>query len=170
MKWLRHLPVPFENSRHSGTRRQQADTAEKHPSVCRPPDDRILHCSSAAIRVVRPGDRVDRRSRNSRCRRAIGCRGAVSSPAGTLGWLRTGTTEVVAHAIEWLNADGMSELSSVCCIYATAPFVAHEDIMRGLEILESGNWQYVFAATPYAAPIFRSFCKDSSGGLKMFYP
>lgn len=83
---------------------------------------------------------------------------------------RTGTTEVVAHAIEWLNADGMSELSSVCCIYATAPFVAHEDIMRGLEILESGNWQYVFAATPYAAPIFRSFCKDSSGGLKMFYP
>jgi len=83
---------------------------------------------------------------------------------------RTGTTEVVAHAIEWLHADGISELSAVCCIYATAPFVSQEDIKRGLGMLESGNWQYVFAATPYAAPIFRSFRKDSSGGLEMFYP
>lgn len=82
----------------------------------------------------------------------------------------TGTTEVVAHAIEWLNADGISKLSAVCCIYATAPFVSQEDIKRGLGVLESGDWQYVFAATPYAAPIFRSFCKNSSGGLEMFYP
>jgi pseudaminic acid cytidylyltransferase len=83
---------------------------------------------------------------------------------------RTGTTEVVAHAIEWLNSAGISNLSSVCCIYATAPFVEQDDIKRGLEVLESGNWRYVFAATNYAAPIFRSFSKSGSGGLEMFFP
>jgi pseudaminic acid cytidylyltransferase len=83
---------------------------------------------------------------------------------------RTGTTEVVAHAIEWLSADGMCDLSSACCIYATAPFIRPEDIRRGLEVLESANWQYVFSATSFASPIFRSFQKRASGGLEMFFP
>jgi pseudaminic acid cytidylyltransferase len=83
---------------------------------------------------------------------------------------RTGTMEVVAHAIDYLGADGVSGLSSVCCIYATAPFIRHSDLRLGLEILESGQWQYVFAATDFAAPIFRSFRKDASGGLEMFFP
>src|SRR5882757_2486263 len=83
---------------------------------------------------------------------------------------QTGTTEVVAHAIEWLGAAGISKLSSVCCIYATAPFIDQEDIRQGLKILESGNWRYVFAATNFAAPVFRSFQKNASGGLEMFFP
>lgn len=83
---------------------------------------------------------------------------------------QTGTTPVVAHAIESLNLGSSSELSAVCCIYATAPFIRCEDVRRGLELLESGNWQYVFAATSFAAPIFRSFRKDASGGLIMFFP
>jgi pseudaminic acid cytidylyltransferase len=81
----------------------------------------------------------------------------------------TGTTEVVAHAIEWLGAAG-SSLSSVCCIYATAPFIDREDIRQGMEMLESGNWQYVFAATNFGSPIFRSFRRSASGGLEMLFP
>ena len=32
------------------------------------------------------------------------------------------------------------------------------------------SWQYVFAATSFAAPIYRSFRKNASGGLEMLFP
>ncbi len=81
----------------------------------------------------------------------------------------TDTTEVIAHAVNWLHLQG-ADPSAVCCIYATAPFIRQEDIARGLAILESGDWQYVFSATNFAFPIFRSFQKHPSGGLEMFFP
>ena len=82
----------------------------------------------------------------------------------------TGTMDVIAHAIRSVISAGAADPSAACCIYATAPFIRHEDIAQGLRLLESGNWQYVFAATTFAAPIFRSFRKDASGGLEMFFP
>ena len=81
----------------------------------------------------------------------------------------TGTTEVIAHAITWLRDNGQDPVA-VGCIYATAPFVQVEDLRQGLEILESGNWQYVFSATTFGFPIFRAFEKMPNGGLKMFFP
>jgi len=83
---------------------------------------------------------------------------------------QTGTVEVIAHAIEWLRSFGACNPSSVCCIYATAPFIRQADITQGFQILESGSWQYVFAATNFAAPILRSFRKCASGGIEMFFP
>jgi pseudaminic acid cytidylyltransferase len=80
-----------------------------------------------------------------------------------------GTTEVIAHAVEQLRSRG-ADLSAVCCIYATAPFIRKEDLAYGLAILEGGSWQYVFSATTYASPIFRSFQKNQGGGLRMFFP
>ncbi|CAN1525942.1 NeuA CMP-N-acetylneuraminic acid synthetase [Methylophilaceae bacterium] len=79
------------------------------------------------------------------------------------------TTEVIAHAAQWAIDDGL-DLESVCCIYATAPFVQVEDIKRGCETLDSGNWDYTFAVTDFAAPIFRSFKQTKQGGLEMFFP
>jgi pseudaminic acid cytidylyltransferase len=81
----------------------------------------------------------------------------------------TSTTEVIAHAINWLQSTG-AEPSAACCIYATAPFIRQEDLKHGLEILETSNWQYVFSATTFAFPIFRSFQKTTHGGLEMFFP
>lgn len=81
----------------------------------------------------------------------------------------TGTAEVIAHSIEYLCAQG-TKLSAVCCIYATAPFIRQADLKQGLAVLEAGNWQYVFSATTFAFPIFRSFQKNTEGGLKMFFP
>lgn len=81
----------------------------------------------------------------------------------------TGTTEVVAHATEWVEQQNWP-VTAVCCIYATAPFVQVEDIKRGLEALEAGDWQYVFSATDFAAPIFRSFKLHPEGGVEMFFP
>ena len=79
------------------------------------------------------------------------------------------TTEVIAHAAQWA-IDQALDLESVCCIYATAPFVQVEDIQRGCEALDSGDWDYAFTVTDFAAPIFRSFKQTEQGGLEMFFP
>jgi N-acylneuraminate cytidylyltransferase len=81
----------------------------------------------------------------------------------------TGTTEVIAHAIKWLQSQGVN-LSAVCCIYATAPFIHQDDLIKGLATLERGNWQYVFSATTFGFPIFRAFQKTSEGRLEMVFP
>ena len=80
-----------------------------------------------------------------------------------------GTTEVIAHVTQWLIDQGLS-ISAVCCIYATAPFVQVQDLIKGLQVLESGSWSYTFSATYFAAPIFRAFTESSDGGIEMFFP
>ncbi len=79
------------------------------------------------------------------------------------------TTEVIAHATQWAISQGF-ELSAVCCIYATAPFLQAHDLKLSWEVLNSGDWDYVFSVTEYAAPIFRSFRQTADGGIEMFFP
>ncbi len=80
-----------------------------------------------------------------------------------------GTTEVIAHATRWLMDQGWV-LETVCCLYATAPFVRIEDLRHGLELLQAGTWAFSFTATDYAAPIFRSFRIHPQGGVEMLFP
>jgi len=80
-----------------------------------------------------------------------------------------GTTEVIAHATQWA-IDQKFELESVCCIYATAPFIDIGDIQRGYEELSSGDWDFAFTITDFAAPIFRALKITSEGSLEMLYP
>ena len=79
------------------------------------------------------------------------------------------TTPVVAHATQWAIEQGF-DISAVCCIYATAPFIQVADIKRGWEELNSGGWDYTFTVTDFAAPIFRAFEQTTEGGLEMFFP
>ena len=81
----------------------------------------------------------------------------------------TGTTPVIAHAIQWLLDQG-EPVSAVCCIYATAPFIQVNDLKQGWDELDSGNWDYTFSTTDFAAPIFRSFKQTDTGGVEMFFP
>jgi len=81
---------------------------------------------------------------------------------------RSGMPEVIVHAIQWLQDRGANP-SAVCCIFATAPFIRQEDLKEGLAVLEADNWNYVFSATTFAFPIFRSFKKSAKGGLEMFF-
>jgi len=81
----------------------------------------------------------------------------------------TGVTEVIAHATQFMLDQG-EELAAVCCIYATAPFMRTKDLKDGLALLEAGDLNYVFSATTFAYPIFRSFSEDASGELEMFFP
>lgn len=79
-----------------------------------------------------------------------------------------GTTDVVAHATRWAIDQGWP-VSAVCCIYATAPLVQVDDLVRGLHLLESGNWSFAFTATDFATPIFRAFKQMPEGGVEMFF-
>jgi pseudaminic acid cytidylyltransferase len=79
------------------------------------------------------------------------------------------TTDVMSHAVGWLEGKGIAA-SGVCCIYATAPFIRSEDVKNGLAILETGRWAYVFSATTFPAPVFRSFQKNADGGIEMLFP
>lgn len=81
----------------------------------------------------------------------------------------TGTTAVIAHATQWAREQGWP-VQQVCCIYATSPFIYASDLRLGHELLDTGEWAYVFTATEFAAPIFRSFQTQPQGGLEMFFP
>jgi len=76
---------------------------------------------------------------------------------------------VIAHAIDWLLSKGV-KLSAVCCIFPTAPFIRDVDLLASFKIYETGKWDYVFSATDFAYPIFRSFRNKNSDGLEMFFP
>lgn len=82
-----------------------------------------------------------------------------------------GTTPVVAHAVQW-HQDHGHELTAVCCLYATAPFVEPGDIKRGLDLLEqAAHDRFVFTASSYASPVQRAFRLDSATGeAHMLYP
>jgi N-acylneuraminate cytidylyltransferase len=151
--------VPFENCDNSCARRQQTHSAQEYPYFRGTADDRLLHC----VIVSTDDEEI------AGVAKALGAEVPFVRPR-ELSDDHIGTTEVVAHAIEFMSAGGGPKPSSVCCIYATAPFIRHADIKQGLGTLESGHWQYVFAATDFAASIFRAFRKDSSGGVEMFFP
>ena len=45
-----------------------------------------------------------------------------------------------------------------------------DDLRRGLDVLRSGDWRYVFAATTFGHPIFRGFELTAADGVRMFFP
>ncbi len=81
----------------------------------------------------------------------------------------TGTTPVIAHAINWQNANG-AEVSEACCIYATAPFIQAADIQQGLQALQTQQADYAFSVTSYAFPIQRALRVTSEQRVEMFQP
>lgn len=62
------------------------------------------------------------------------------------------------------------QLSEVCCLYATAPFVQAEDLRRGLTALRDNGCDYAFSVTSFPFPIQRSVRIMDDGRVDMFYP
>ena len=81
----------------------------------------------------------------------------------------TGTIPVIAHAIQWQKLHGSAPVA-VCCIYATAPFLRIEELLRGLEDLEQTGADYAFSVTKYEFPIQRAIRISSSRRVEMIYP
>ena len=81
----------------------------------------------------------------------------------------TGTHEVIKHAVQTLCEQNIS-FDSICCLYATAPFVKKMDLALGKEKLQEKRWKSVVAATDFSFPVFRSFRVLANGGVEMIFP
>lgn len=81
----------------------------------------------------------------------------------------TGTTEVIAHSISWMQEQHW-EINFVCCIYPTSVFVEIEDLAKGYEAIQQPKWQYAISVTEFEYPIYRAFHKHPDGGVEMIFP
>jgi pseudaminic acid cytidylyltransferase len=81
----------------------------------------------------------------------------------------TPTASVISHAIEWYSENEQTP-DSICCIYATAPFLQTEYLKKGYNLLQQTDCTSSFSATTYAFPIARSLMLDRAGYVKMVSP
>lgn len=79
----------------------------------------------------------------------------------------TPTVPVISHAIQTLEHGGhVSNISEVCCLYATAPFVTAKNIRDGLDILHREKAEYVIPVTTFDFPIQRALVISGDGCLR----
>lgn len=80
-----------------------------------------------------------------------------------------GTIPVIKHAIELISLN-VGNISHVCCIYPTAPFVQPSDLKRGLALLQESGADYAFSVTSYAFPIQRAIRITENARVEMLNP
>lgn len=80
------------------------------------------------------------------------------------------TADVMQHAIQEYQIQYQQLPDYVCCLYATAPFVQQQDLLKGFERIQSQDLDYVFSATNYSFPIQRAIKLDTDGKVSMFTP
>ena len=82
----------------------------------------------------------------------------------------TGTKEVVAHTVKWIEEQKIS-CEAICCLYATAPFVQFKDLQQSLELMKNSKpGTLVFSATSFPFPIQRAIHLNAEGYSVMFQP
>lgn len=79
------------------------------------------------------------------------------------------SSSVITHAINWYQSKNVT-YDATCCIYATAPFLNSEDILKSFNLLQLSGSDYIFSATSYPYPIQRALRINDSGKLQMFQP
>ncbi|MDA9806249.1 pseudaminic acid cytidylyltransferase [Alphaproteobacteria bacterium] len=73
----------------------------------------------------------------------------------------TPTINVVKHAIKFFKKKDIN-FHSICCVYATAPFLTSEVLFQGLKKLQSHNCNFVFAAGVFSSSVLRAIDEDGS--------
>ena len=82
----------------------------------------------------------------------------------------TPTREVVLHLIDWFKQKRL-KLNSICCIYATAPFIKENHLIEAFNYLNKlDNYSYIFTATSFPFPIQRDITIDQKGFSSMLNP
>jgi len=82
----------------------------------------------------------------------------------------TPTIPVIRHAINWL-VEHENTPDYICCLYATAPFVTADLINEGLKKLKTHDeTEFVFTATEFNFPIWRSLRMNTDGSTAMNWP
>jgi len=72
----------------------------------------------------------------------------------------TATFPVIEHAIKWLEKEKY-QIKFVCCIYATAPLIQVEDLVKAHKMLLNSQKSFVFPVTQFSYPVQRSIKLNS---------
>ncbi len=81
----------------------------------------------------------------------------------------TGTETVRDHALDYFNNN--NEKYDFCCmIYATAPLIQKEFLLKAYNILKNSDASNAFSVTSMPFPIQRTFKINSNGRCEMFTP
>ncbi len=81
----------------------------------------------------------------------------------------TGTSAVVKDVIQNIHKNG-EQVSYVCCIYATAPFISSKYLIKAYQDLINQNKSYAFSVTTYSFPVERSFVINQSNVIENLFP
>ena len=79
------------------------------------------------------------------------------------------TKDVKRHAVTWL-AKNQIESDFVCCLYATAPFLQAEDVVKGLRALQESTADYAYAVTEFDYSPHRALVKNQNGQVSLEKP
>jgi len=81
----------------------------------------------------------------------------------------TGTNAVVKDVIQNIHKNG-EQISYVCCIYATAPFISSKYLIKAYQDLINQKKSYAFSVTTYSFPVERSFVINKSNEIENLFP
>jgi len=77
------------------------------------------------------------------------------------------TIDVMADAVHQLK---LAPQDLVCCIYATAPFLVSDDLLKAFALLNQHNTEVIFSATAFPFPIQRAITLDKKQTVTMLNP
>ena len=95
----------------------------------------------------------------------------------TIPWMRSKdlsddyatTISVMQDAVRKLKTN-LIGLENIGCIYPATPLLQPSFLSEGLEILEEGDWDYVFSGLKVITPPQRIFSLGTSRGVEMLFP
>jgi pseudaminic acid cytidylyltransferase len=100
--------------------------------------------------------------------KALGASVPFSRPAN-LSDDHTPTVPVIRHAIEQMHR--MEEnVSFVCCIYPTVPFIRSSDLVEALAKVKDNSDRFCFPVAEFPSSIFRSLKMSENCALESVFP
>lgn len=79
------------------------------------------------------------------------------------------TLDAISHEVQMLVAK-YPDVQFVCCIYPVTPLLTYSRLREGLELIQSGVWDYVFAAQRNTKPYDRNLSMDTQGRVSINRP
>lgn len=79
------------------------------------------------------------------------------------------TADVINEVLDSYSSKG-KEFDTVCCLYATAPFVTPQHLQEAAEIITRGEFDSAFTCVEFSYPVLRSLVINSEGRIAMKWP
>ena len=79
------------------------------------------------------------------------------------------TVSVMQDAVKRLKLN-LIGLENICCIYPATPLLQPSFLSAGLEVLDTGDWNFVFSGLRVSTPPQRIFSLGNSKGVEMLFP